>query len=115
MKRLTERTEYGIVGNNDKVTHYPLYKVANNDPLDHGIVDKCFNKLANYEDLEEQGLLLKLPCKVGDTVYRLVPKTYKHIEPLTVREFAICNDGFCFRTKKPISIIYVMISAKQYS
>jgi hypothetical protein len=25
--------------------------------------------LKNYEDLEEQGRLLKLPCKVGDTVY----------------------------------------------
>lgn len=30
---------------------------------------KCCNKLAEYEDLEEQGLLLRLPCKVGDTVY----------------------------------------------
>ena len=27
------------------------------------------DKLAHYEDLEEQGLLLELPCKVGDTVY----------------------------------------------
>lgn len=27
------------------------------------------NKLAEYEDLEEQSLLLRLPCKVGDTVY----------------------------------------------
>jgi hypothetical protein len=26
-------------------------------------------KLATYEDLEEQGLLVRLPCKVGDTVY----------------------------------------------
>lgn len=26
-------------------------------------------KLAAYEDAEEQGLLLKLPCKVGDAVY----------------------------------------------
>ena len=26
-------------------------------------------KLAEYEDLEEQGLLLRLPCKVGDTVF----------------------------------------------
>ena len=26
-------------------------------------------RLAVYEDLEEQGLLLRLPCKVGDTVY----------------------------------------------
>lgn len=27
------------------------------------------NKLAAYEDAEEQGLLLRLPCKVGDAVY----------------------------------------------
>lgn len=27
-------------------------------------------KLAEYEDAEEQGLILRLPCKVGDTVYR---------------------------------------------
>ena len=26
-------------------------------------------KLKDYEDLEEQGRLIKLPCKVGDTVY----------------------------------------------
>lgn len=32
-------------------------------------LQKCFNKLAEYEDLEEQGLLLRLPCKVGDTIY----------------------------------------------
>lgn len=30
---------------------------------------ECFKKLAYYEDLEEQGLLLKLPFKVGDTVW----------------------------------------------
>lgn len=29
------------------------------------------NRLKHYEDLEEQGLLLKLPCKVGNTVYVL--------------------------------------------
>ena len=27
------------------------------------------DKLADYEELEEQGRLVKLPCKVGDTVY----------------------------------------------
>ena len=26
-------------------------------------------KLAAYEDAEEQGLLVRLPCKVGDTVF----------------------------------------------
>ena len=31
--------------------------------------EKLLVKLGEYEDLEEQGLLLKLPCKIGDTVY----------------------------------------------
>ena len=29
-------------------------------------------KLSAFEDAEEQGLLVRLPCKVGDTVYRIV-------------------------------------------
>lgn len=29
----------------------------------------AIDKLAEYEDLEEQGLLLRLPCKVEDTAY----------------------------------------------
>ncbi len=32
---------------------------------------KMYRKLAEYETLEEQGKLLKLPCAVGDTVYVL--------------------------------------------
>lgn len=28
-------------------------------------------RLAEYEDAEEQGLLLRLPCKPGDTVYEI--------------------------------------------
>ena len=28
-------------------------------------------KLADYEDADEQGLLLRLPCKVGDTIYEV--------------------------------------------
>ena len=34
-------------------------------------VDMAITKLAEYEDLEEQGKLLKLPCAVGDTVYAI--------------------------------------------
>ena len=32
---------------------------------------EVINKLAAYEDAEEQGLLLKLPCKIGDKAYYL--------------------------------------------
>lgn len=32
-------------------------------------IDAVYRKLKEYEDLEEQGLLLRLPCKVGDVLY----------------------------------------------
>ena len=31
-------------------------------------------RLAEYEDLEEQGLLIRLPCKVGDSIYHIAQK-----------------------------------------
>lgn len=38
-------------------------------PVVSDYASKALTKLADYEDAEEQGLLLRLPCKVGDTVY----------------------------------------------
>ena len=35
-------------------------------------IDAVYRKLKEYEDLEEQGKLVKLPCKVGSTVYHVV-------------------------------------------
>ena len=37
---------------------------------------KAYKELAEYRRLEEQGLLLKLPCKVGDTVYKIYDDIY---------------------------------------
>ena len=33
---------------------------------------KAIRKLAHYEDAEEQGRLIILPCKEGDTIYKIV-------------------------------------------
>jgi hypothetical protein len=33
---------------------------------------KVYFKLKEYEDLEEQGLLLKLPCKINDAIYTII-------------------------------------------
>ena len=52
-------------------------------------IQKAFDKLAEYEDLEEEGLLLKLPCKIGDTVYQLINS---HIYEYKV--IGICFDIF---------------------
>lgn len=34
-------------------------------------------KLGEYEDLEEQGRLVKLPCKAGDNVYEITRTTIR--------------------------------------
>ena len=49
------------------------------------MLDAC-EKLAEYEQLEEQGLLVRLPCKVRDTVYRMNAGAKQPIIPMTVLE-----------------------------
>ena len=36
---------------------------------EHEQLVRWLEELKEYQELEEQGLLLKLPCKIGDTVY----------------------------------------------
>ena len=105
--RLTDKTAYGIVGNNEKVKNYPLYKVAMDDPLDYGITGQCFEKLADYEDAEEQGLLHKTPCKMGDTIYFIDEELGKVFQSIVARfwiaklqSFVIDYDGRRFNFKK---------------
>lgn len=50
------------------------------------------DKLAEYEDLEEQNKLLKLPCAVGDTVYE-VQELRKRIQPYIVIAVHVSNCG----------------------
>lgn len=49
-----------------------------------------YNKLKEYEDAEEQGLLLKLPCKVGDTVWFVGNKFVNDYE---IRRFIVGEIG----------------------
>jgi hypothetical protein len=67
MKRLTARTKNGHaylvnVKPDEQEVESP-YKNTLQCILD------CFDRLAAYEDAEEQGLLVRLPCKVGETVW----------------------------------------------
>ena len=67
--RLTHRDKYGRWCSDGSKVSLRLGCPRENDPsiLWGDIVDK----LAVYEDAEEQGRLVILPCKVGDTVYVL--------------------------------------------
>lgn len=49
-------------------------------------------KLKEYEDLEEQGRLLKLPCKVGDMLY-YPDKEFNIIIPMRLTEIVIKFNG----------------------
>jgi hypothetical protein len=55
---------------------------------EHKQVAEYLKKLKEYKDLEEQGLLLRLPCKVGDTVYQI---SENFIEPCTVETIFLGN------------------------
>ena len=51
--------------------------------------EEVVQKLAEYEDAEEQGLLVKLPCKVGDTVYKPNPITLNEIVEIKIESIFI--------------------------
>ena len=42
---------------------------------EHKQLRMWLEELKAYKDLEEQGLLLRLPCKVGDTLYHILACT----------------------------------------
>lgn len=64
---------------------------------------KAYYKLQEYEDLEEQGRLVILPCKVGDTLYRLVPNLYREYVEIKIAQFVINKNGIYFITDKGVS------------
>lgn len=66
MERLTDNYDYCFLTCYEQEGDWygeecPLYKNCHERQM--------FEKLKHYEDLEEQGRLIELPCKVGDTVY----------------------------------------------
>nr|DAW52489.1 MAG TPA: hypothetical protein [Bacteriophage sp.] len=52
-------------------------------------VENMIKKLATYEDLEEQGLLVRLPCKVGDMVW---DNDFGYPESYEIKAFSY---GYC--------------------
>nr|DAG26891.1 MAG TPA: Manganese responsive transcriptional regulator member uptake regulator, fur, mur [Bacteriophage sp.] len=59
---------------------------------------RVLDKLATYEDLEEQGLLVRVPCKVGDTVYRVNAGAKQPIIPMTVSEIHF----LCYKNERAV-------------
>ena len=56
-------------------------------------ITKLERELKAYREAEEQGLLLRLPCKVGDTIY-LVDFEENDYDEATIESIEIGKEGF---------------------
>lgn len=70
MERLTRK-----VGKEYISTNIDYFELINLDDEEWNKFVKVIEKLGKYEDLEEQGRLIVLPCTIGDTIYEV---HYKH-------------------------------------
>lgn len=89
MERLTQ-----WIGDDEERRAIPRPDIRNNG---HG---RCCNKLAEYEDAEEHGLLVKFPCKIGDTVYRVNAGAKQPIIPMTVSEIHF----LCYKNERAVRL-----------
>jgi hypothetical protein len=85
MERLTQTSDRGGVA-----FTFDLY--INCLPSEAEKILKLAEKLKDYEDAEENGLLLRLPCKVGDIVWE-VNAERKRISKFVIESITIypCN------------------------
>ena len=64
--------------------------ISSNDCAEkYGQVAKWLEELKSYKDLEEQGLLVRLPCKIGDTVW---DNDFGYPESYEIKAFSY---GYC--------------------
>lgn len=84
-------------------------KSCNNCPI-----QKAFEKLAEYEDLEEQGKLLKLPVAVGDMVYHLCAFSSGESE---IIEMKVCCVEPCgaIRNRKGVCEVWNVYAETDYT
>ena len=61
-------------------------------------VAKWLKELKSYKEAEEQGLLVRLPCKVGDTVYRVNAGAKQPIIPMIVSEIHF----LCYKNERAV-------------
>ena len=52
---------------------------------------KYLEELERYKIAEQQGLLVKLPCKIGDAIYRMTPETLVPITRDIIMQITICD------------------------
>lgn len=103
MERLTEKRDGQnvIPLRQDGKTKWSLCNAGMGDTSTEFLYGTHADRLAEYEDLEEQGKLLKLPCAVGDTVW-FIKSNFSYMQkPKSerVRKIEIIDGEIIFRTE----------------
>ena len=90
--RLTARAEDGS-SYYPKCFEEPCSGMGCNNPKCKMNYEYC-EKLAHYEDLEEQGRLIELPCIVGDTLYLVTKDTVEKMKVYCISPYGeyCCKD-----------------------
>lgn len=65
---------------------------------EHMQLAEWLKELKSYKDAEEQGLLVRVLCKVGDTVYRVNAGAKQPIIPMTVSEIHF----LCYKNERAV-------------
>ena len=69
-ERMTKRDEhFGVIALCNSCEHRLNGTCTVDDDFGHSCIGAIKNRLAELEDKIENGTLIELPCKVGDTVY----------------------------------------------
>ena len=71
---------------------------------EHEQLAEWLEELKSYKDLDEQGLLVRLPCKVGDSVFIIVGKD---ISRQGIRKIEISDNSIIFKTNRQKRIFNV--------
>ena len=76
---------------------HPCIDMANNTSKSQLLTDKDVDKWDEYNQLDEQDRLIKLPCRIGDTVYvKMAPYCKTNYAEAEVKDFVhFISCGFC--------------------
>lgn len=104
-ERLTKRLENGGVKIENETQWSVVYP---QNYSDYDIKAKALLRLAEYEDAEEQGLMVRLPCKIGSYIYRITgDKRKKQPDKCKVVGMWLSEDEkssqvhlYCFKNKE---------------
>lgn len=103
MERLTERMTENIIELSAKANPSQYKNCPQMVHIKHPFWN-VFNRLCDYEDAEEQGLLQRIECRCKDCVHwsDKVAGATEHVKLCTVGGYMVGKNGYCVYAEKRV-------------